>query len=68
MSKALEHLMFRRWLTAFVAVAAAVVTTSAHADSAADEAAINQRLQRWAAAFNAKESAGVCDLFAPDPV
>jgi len=68
MSKALEHLMFRRWLTAFVAVAAAVVTTSAHADSAADEAAINQRLQRWTAAFNARDSAGVCDLFAPDLV
>jgi len=60
--------MFHLWFTTFVAVAAALVTTSAHADSAADEVAINQRLQGWTAAFNAKDSAGVCDLFAPDLV
>ena len=42
--------------------------TSAYADPAADEAAIIQRFQRWTADFNAKDSAGVCDLFAPDLV
>jgi steroid delta-isomerase len=27
-----------------------------------------QRLQRWTADFNARDAAGVCDLFAPDLV
>lgn len=38
----------------------------AAADPAADEAAIRQRLADWTAAFNARDAAGACDLFAPD--
>jgi steroid delta-isomerase len=37
-----------------------------HADAEADKAAIMDRFHRWTAAFNAKDAAGVCDLFAPD--
>jgi uncharacterized protein (TIGR02246 family) len=61
--------MLCRFLTTIVAIAlAAAAMASAHADPAADEAAIIQRFQRWTADFNAKDSAGVCDLFAPDLV
>jgi steroid delta-isomerase len=52
-----------------LAVATALVTatmTSARADLAEDKAVIMDRVQRWTAAFNAKDSTGVCDLFAPD--
>jgi hypothetical protein len=53
-------------LTPIFAIAfASASMTSAYADPAADEAAIMQRFQRWTADFNAKDSAGVCDLFAP---
>lgn len=38
----------------------------AYADPAADAAAIRARLTAWAAAFNARDAAGACDLFAPD--
>jgi len=41
---------------------------TARADPDVDKAAIVQRLQRWTAAFNAKETIGTCDLFAPDLV
>ena len=59
--------MFRGWLKTIVAIAAgAAVAAPACADPAADRAAIIQRFERWTAAFNAKDSAGVCDLFAPD--
>ena len=59
--------MLRRCLATVVLVTLALVATApAHADPAADEAAIRQRLQRWTADFNAKSLAGVCDLFAPD--
>ena len=34
--------------------------------SSTAKAAIAQRLNRWTAAFNAKDMQGVCDLFAPD--
>jgi steroid delta-isomerase len=40
----------------------------ARADIAADERAITERLNRWTAAFNARDAAGACDLFAPDLV
>jgi ketosteroid isomerase-like protein len=30
------------------------------------KAAITERLNRWTAAFNAKDMIGICDLFAPD--
>lgn len=51
-------------LVAIILIAATLAP--AHADDAADGAAITQRLQRWTAAFNARDAAGVCDLFAPD--
>lgn len=35
-------------------------------ESSAAKAAITQRLGRWTTAFNAKETTGICDLFAPD--
>jgi ketosteroid isomerase-like protein len=35
-------------------------------DTSAAKAAIAERLNRWTAAFNAKDMTGVCDLFAPD--
>ena len=43
-------------------------TTSVRADENADKAAITERLQRWTTAFNARDAAGTCDLFAPDLV
>jgi hypothetical protein len=46
-------------------VAVAMVAT-AHADEAADKAAIMERLHRWTADLNSNDSVGVCDLFAPD--
>jgi len=53
--------------TAFVALILAVATVAtAHADEAADKAAIMERLHRWTADFNANDPVGVCDLFAPD--
>ncbi len=33
-----------------------------------DKAAIKERLVRWTEAFNARNIAGICDLFAPDLV
>jgi uncharacterized protein (TIGR02246 family) len=52
-----------------IAIALTAVTMqTAQADSDADKAAIVQRLQRWTEAFNAKDAAGTCDLFAPDLV
>jgi steroid delta-isomerase len=49
-------------------VAAETTTLSARADPDSDRAAITERLQRWTAAFNARDAAGTCDLFAPDLV
>ena len=62
--------MVRRSLAAIVTIALTVAATmaAASADPAADEAAIRQRFQRWTADFNARDAAGVCDLFAPDLV
>jgi len=47
-------------------VLSSAVATPARTDPNADRAAITARLQRWAAAFNAGDAAGTCDLFAPD--
>lgn len=44
----------------------AAIAPPAWADAAADKAAISQRLHAWAAAFNARDAVGACDLFAPD--
>lgn len=55
-------------------VAAAVIlvgicmTVPARADQISDKAAIAQRLQRWAAAFNVHDAAGICNVFAPNLV
>jgi ketosteroid isomerase-like protein len=35
-------------------------------DPSVAKVAIAERLNRWTASFNAKDMAGVCDLFAPD--
>jgi hypothetical protein len=46
-----------------VALIVAVTTAApAHADEAADKAAIMERLHRWTADFNSNDSVGVCDL------
>ncbi|WP_413991703.1 YybH family protein [Labrys okinawensis] len=58
--------MLRPLLGVILAAAAAMAQTSAFADPAADKAAIVERFQRWAAAFNAKDPKAACDLFAPD--
>ena len=54
----------------FAIAALALVGASARAadsdDPSAAKAAITERLNRWTAAFNAKESSAICDLFAPD--
>ncbi|MCK9512165.1 MAG: nuclear transport factor 2 family protein [Pigmentiphaga sp.] len=44
----------------------AAIAPPTWADVAADKAAISQRLQAWATAFNARDAVGACDLFAPD--
>lgn len=51
----------RLLLTCLLTVGAAA---SVRADPDADRAAIAGRLQRWADAFNARDAAGTCDLFA----
>jgi uncharacterized protein (TIGR02246 family) len=61
--------MFSRCLVIFLCFLAAETTaTFASADPAPDRAAIAERLQRWTAAFNARDAEGICDLFAPDLV
>lgn len=58
--------MARPWrIPALVALACAA-WASAGADPVADEAAIRQRLAAWADAFNNRDAAAACDLFAPD--
>ena len=54
----------RATIVAFILTVTTVAT--AHADEAADKAAILERLQRWTADFNANNPVGVCDQFAPD--
>lgn len=49
-----------------VAALAVAVAPAPRAQPSADQAAIRQRLEHWTAAFNAKDVAGSCDLFAPD--
>jgi len=58
-----------RWLLAIAVVLAGVgAATLARADVESDRVAITDRLQRWTVAFNARDAAGVCDLFALDLV
>ena len=49
-------------------VLAVTAIGSAQADVEADKAAIAARLQDFTAAFNARDAAGACDIFAPDLV
>ena len=53
------------WLACVLALTA---IGSAQADVETDKAAIAARLQDFAAAFNARDAAGACDIFAPDLV
>jgi len=57
--------MRSHWFGILVA-ASLMISAPAYADPAADEAAIRDRFAKWTDAFNAKDPAGVCDLFAPD--
>lgn len=54
----------RRQISACAGMWGAIVP--ARANDAADKAAIAGRLQHWAEAFNARDAAASCDLFAPD--
>jgi ketosteroid isomerase-like protein len=47
-------------------VLVALLGSGAQAGPADDEASIRQRLEQWRSAFNARDAAGACDLFAPD--
>ena len=61
--------MLRRLLPlapAALLLVAPLLADPARADPAGDEAAIRARLADWATAFNARDAAGACDLFAPD--
>jgi steroid delta-isomerase len=49
-----------------VMLAGLSATAMAQTNVESDKAAITERLQRWAAAFNARDTAGICDLFAAD--
>ncbi|MGA9866228.1 MAG: nuclear transport factor 2 family protein [Acetobacteraceae bacterium] len=61
--------MFRRWVIILACLLAVETAAgSAHAGAASDRAAITDRLLQWTAAFNARDSAGIRDLFAADLV
>jgi steroid delta-isomerase len=63
----LTNKLGRSYLAPVIALAVSVMTPHvAYADAEADKAAIMDRFHGWTAAFNAKDAAGVCDLFAPD--
>ncbi len=53
-------------VTLLAALATALANLPARADPSSDESAIMQRLKAWTTAFNKKDSAGICDLFASD--
>ena len=57
--------MFRLLLIT-IPVLAVATATPAFADSAADKVAIMQRLETWRAAFNGRDAAGACSVFAAD--
>jgi uncharacterized protein (TIGR02246 family) len=52
--------------TCLCLLALAATAPQARADEAADKAAISRRLRDFTDAFNARDEAGFCDLFAPD--
>jgi uncharacterized protein (TIGR02246 family) len=62
----MEISMIRRLLAIATVLTGVIAPTSAHADADSDKAAITERLRNWATAFNARDAAGVCDVFAPD--
>jgi uncharacterized protein (TIGR02246 family) len=58
-----------RWLAyavAALALISAVARAAGPESSSAAKAAIAERLDRWTAAFNARDLTAVCGLFAPD--
>ena len=56
----------RLLMTCLCVLAVAATPQRAGADEAADKAAITARLRGFADAFNARDEAGSCDIFAPD--
>ncbi len=53
-------------MTCLCLLAVAAGTLPACADQASDKAAITTRLRAFSDAFNARDEAGSCDIFAPD--
>jgi ketosteroid isomerase-like protein len=67
MATRVESPQWRRWLCMIAALALfGASAEAAGPDDKADKAAIGERLHRWTAAFNAKDLAAVCGLFASD--
>ncbi len=61
-----EAFRLRRRALAFALATAWLCAGQAQADVEADKAAIAARLEAFAAAFNARDAAGACAIFAPD--
>lgn len=57
---------FERCSVGLASILMSAQISVAYADVNADKAAISARLQHWAEAFNNRDAAAVCDLFAPD--
>ncbi|WP_051335642.1 YybH family protein [Methylocapsa acidiphila] len=53
-------------MTCLCLLAIVTIASPAFADDAADKAAITGRLRGFSDAFNARDEAGLCDIFAPD--
>jgi steroid delta-isomerase len=59
-------MVYRRLKAGLCLLALAASPAPARADEAADKAAITARLRGFSDAFNARDEAGLCDIFAPD--
>ena len=59
--------MIKRYLGILLSLLALIGTSALAADQT-DKVAILERLEGWAAAFNARDAVGVCDLFTPNLV
>jgi steroid delta-isomerase len=55
-----------RLTTCLCLMVALVAAPATFADEAADKAAITERLRSFSDAFNARDDARICDIFAPD--
>jgi ketosteroid isomerase-like protein len=53
-------------MTCLCLIAVSAAATPACADETADKAAITMRLRGFSDAFNTRDEAGLCDIFAPD--